>query len=122
MASLTLPRTFSPTHQTSGLPGYPAVDVFAPAGSVARAGFWGRVVRVSGRPLSPDDRPGGPYGHSVYVRNRVNGWTRYATHFSELHVAEGAVIFPGRALGLVAIPPVGSPRGSAHIHLGLSRT
>jgi hypothetical protein len=119
--ALTLPRTFTPTHQTSGLAGYPAIDVFAPAGTVARAGFWGRVVRVSGRSLSGDERPGGAYGFSVYVRNAVNGWTRYCTHFSELHVGAGAIIVPGRDLGLIATPPLGSPRGSAHIHMGLNK-
>jgi hypothetical protein len=116
-----LPRTFTPTHQTSGLAGYPAVDVFAPAGEVARAGFWGRVVRVSGKPLSPWDRPGGAYGWSVYVLNRANGWTRYCTHFSDLHVAAGAVVYPGRALGRIATPPAGSAAGSAHIHMGLNK-
>jgi hypothetical protein len=118
---MLLPRVFVPTHQTSGLAGYPAIDVFSPAGTVARAGFWGRVVRISGRPLSPNDRPGGAYGHSLYVLNRSNGWTRYCTHFSELLVGVGAIIVPGRALGLIATPPVGSPRGSAHIHMGLHR-
>ncbi len=121
MADLRLPALFRATHQTAGLPGYPAVDVFAKAGTVARASFFGRVVRVSGRPLSPSDRPGLSYGWSVYVHNRVNGWTRYATHFERLLLDVGAIIVPGRALGLVAVPPVGSPPGSAHIHLGLNR-
>ncbi len=31
---LTLPAEFRVTHQTAGLPGYPAVDVFAPAGTL----------------------------------------------------------------------------------------
>jgi hypothetical protein len=118
---VTLPSSFTPTHETSGLLGYPAIDCFAPAGDVARAGFYGRVVRVSGQRQSPSDRPGGAYGYSVYVLNRVNGVTRYCTHFSELLVGVGAVIYPGRALGHVAVPPAGSAAGSAHIHLGERR-
>ncbi len=119
MPALRLPRTFTPTHQTAGLAGYPAVDVFAAPGTVAEAGFYGRVIRVSGRALSASDRPGGPYGYSLYVHNRVNGWTRYATHLSLLLVGVGAFVWPGRSLGVIALPPVGSPPGSGHVHLGL---
>ena len=35
--ALQLPATFTPTHQTGGLPGFPAIDCFAAAGTVVLA-------------------------------------------------------------------------------------
>ncbi len=119
--AITLPATFEPTHPTSGLPGYPAIDVFGQPWEAVRAGFWGKVERLSGRPLTGLERPGGPYGLSMYVKNRVNGRTRYLTHFVSLELGVGARVWPGRVLGQIATAPAGSFPGSSHIHMGLNQ-
>lgn len=121
MSRVRLPAEFVPTHQTAGLPGYPAVDVFAPAGSVVEAGFWGRVSKLSGHAPTGHETPGGPYGWSCYVHNRANGLTRYVTHMATRSVRLGAIVTPGTVLGTVAHAPAGSPHGSEHVHLGLHR-
>lgn len=121
MSRVRLPATFVPTHQTAGLPGFPAVDVFAPAGSPVEAGFWGRVSKVSGHEPTGHETPGGAYGLSVYVHNAVNGLTRYVTHMGTRRVSVGSIVRPGTVLGTVAHAPAGSPHGSEHVHLGLHR-
>ncbi len=80
--------------------------------------FRGRVTKLSGRAPSGNERPGGAYGFSFYVRNAGNGRERYVTHMGTRSVVLGQIIEPGSLVGSVAVPPLGSPRGSAHIHLG----
>ncbi len=113
-----LPVDFRPTHETSGLAGFPAVDLFAPAGTLVIANFRGRVYKLSGRALTGKERPGGAYGWSFYVRNAGNGRERYVTHMEHRYVMHGQIVEPGSVVGTVALPPRGSPVGSAHIHLG----
>ena len=112
---------FRATHQTSGLPGYPAIDVFAPIGALVLAGFYGIIERVSGHPPTYAGTPGGAYGWSLYVHNRANGYRRFVTHLGSLNVKVGDRVAPGTVLGTVARPPAGSVAGSSHVHLGLNR-
>src|SRR3990167_6766073 len=63
---LQLPAHFTPTHQTAGLVGYPAIDVFAKAGTNVLAPEPGKIRRRSGRAPTPTVAPGGPYGWSIY--------------------------------------------------------
>jgi hypothetical protein len=119
--SLTLPARFEPTHQTAGLPGYPAVDVFAPAGTLVRAGSYGRVVKLSGRDPTGDETPGGAYGRSVYWRNSVTGVTRYATHLECVCLEVGDAVRPYSPIGRVARAPRGSGVATEHVHLGVNR-
>ena len=115
---LRLPASFSPTHATAGLAGYPAIDVFGPAGTLVSAGFYGIVVRISGRDRAGTEPAGGAYGWSVYVRNTVTRRTRYVTHLDCLAVEIQHRISPGTVLGRVAAPPRSAPLGSDHVHLG----
>ena len=115
---LQLPVDFAPTHETAGLPGFPAVDLFAPAGTRVLVNFRGTVRKLSGRKLSGAERPGGAYGYSFYVRNGGNGRERYVTHLGTRSVKLGQQIEPGSFVGTVAVPPLGSRPGSAHVHLG----
>lgn len=119
--SIRLPATFIPTHATAGLPGYPAIDVFGPPNAYVVSGFWGRVRRISGRPCAQGGTPGGSYGQSVYIFNRVNGWERYATHFNRLDVKVGDRIWPGKVLGTICDSAVSGKPNTSHIHLGLRR-
>ncbi len=116
-----LPPSYVPTHQTGGLPGFPAIDVFAPAGAPVVAGFWGRVVKISGRDVSQGGVPGGAYGRSVYVLNLRTGVERYVTHMEKLRVRLGTQVKPGRHLGTVADSAVSGKPGTSHAHLGTRR-
>ena len=98
---LQLPATFKPTHNTSGLPGYPAVDCFAPGGTVVLAPCAGTIRRFSGHAPTPVATPGGPYGWSIYLR-RPNGDDYYLTHFGTRSVVVGQKVTRGQRLGTVA--------------------
>lgn len=69
---LQLPTSYKTTHQTSGLPGYPAVDIMAKAGTVVGAPEAGKVVyfhptgaQGGGSMMFDPDAPGPNYwlGH-----------------------------------------------------------
>ncbi len=75
---MRLPTNFHPTHQTAGFNGFPAVDVFARAGTPVGSPATGRVVKLSGHPPTPEATPGGPYGWSIYLQGRAG--TYYLTH------------------------------------------
>jgi murein DD-endopeptidase MepM/ murein hydrolase activator NlpD len=115
---LALPAEFRSTHETAGLPGYPAVDLFAPAGTLAVAGFTGRVTKLSGKARTGLEGRGKAYGFSVYVTNQRTGRGRYATHMRCIAVELGQRIRVGTVLGQVELPPDSMPASSAHVHLG----
>ena len=116
--ALRLPSSFRPTHATAGLPGFPAVDVFAPAGTPVEAGSYGLVTKVSGRAISGDEAAGGAYGFSVYWFNRITGATRYATHMACRVLEVGDRVSPRSRIGTVGTPPRSMSPASAHVHLG----
>ena len=98
---LQLPASFTPTHPTSGLPGYPAIDCFAHAGAVVLAPCAGTIRRLSGHPPTPVATPGGPYGWSIYLR-ATTGADYFLTHFGSRVVKVGDKVKRGDRLGTVA--------------------
>jgi murein DD-endopeptidase MepM/ murein hydrolase activator NlpD len=118
---LLLPAHFKPTHQTEGLPGFPAIDCFAPAGTVVLAPLTGKVVKLSGHAPTEQAEPGGPYGWSIYLTAR-DGGTYYLTHFASRTriVKLGACIGKSEPLGTVAdFARATGGRTPSHIHEGL---
>lgn len=118
-AQIQLPEHFTPTHQTGGLAGYPAVDVFCHGGTVALAPANGLIYRLSGHPVTPTTKPGGPYGLSCYLK-RADGGVYFLTHFATLYVKQGQTVKKGQPLGTVAdyTRATGGVTPS-HIHEGL---
>jgi|SRR5215472_12015353 len=108
-------------HPTEGLPGFPAHDFFAPAGSPAVAPVTGTIVKLSGNNPAdgPTEGPHGPFGWSVYVQGD-NGRTYYMTHMGSYAkgVAVGQTVKAGQPLGTVGdYAKYGTP---SHIHMGVS--
>lgn len=118
---ITLPGTFRATHETAGLPGYPAIDIFGPAGARVAVRFGGVVRKVSGRACTEGGAPGGAYGRSVYIFDRRTGDDRFLTHFDKLIVEVGDVVWPGHVLGTLCDSAVSGKPGTTHAHLGMHR-
>lgn len=106
-------------HQTDGLPGYPAHDYFAPAGTHAVAPVSGKVVKLSGHDPAqgPTNGPHGPLGWSVYIQGS-DGKTYFLTHLgSRTNVKVGQTVKQGQIIGTVAnYDKYGTP---SHIHEGV---
>lgn len=118
-ATLQLAENFTPTHQTDGLPGYPAIDLFARGGTVALAPAAGEITRLSGHPVTPTATPGGPYGLSCYLK-RGDGGVYFLTHFATLRVKVGQQVKKGTSLGTVAdYSKATNGVTPSHIHEGL---
>lgn len=114
--TVVLPKTFAPTHETEGLPGFPAVDVFGKPNEEVRINVTGKVVRLSGHPCSEGGTPGGAYGRSIYIES--DDGTRFLTHFNGVRVAVGALITPSVVLGTICDSAVSHKPGTSHIHYG----
>jgi murein DD-endopeptidase MepM/ murein hydrolase activator NlpD len=109
--TMQLPATFVPTHQTAGLPGYPAIDVFAPAGTRVLAPAAGTLERT----------------HLILwsLARRVGGWTTYLeaddgssyflTHLGEV-LPSGTTVKAGQDIGSVGVVP--HEWWQAHVHEG----
>jgi murein DD-endopeptidase MepM/ murein hydrolase activator NlpD len=105
-------------HQTDGLPGFPARDYFAPAGSAAVAPVSGTVIRLSGHDPKngPTQGPHGPLGWSVYIKGS-DGKTYFLTHMGSRSVKVGDRLKAGQKIGTVAdYHKYGTPD---HIHMGV---
>lgn len=117
---LLLPRHFKPTHQTSGLPGFGAIDVFAKAGTPVALEFRARVVHLSGHPPTTTTKPGGPYGWSYYFETSEGFY--YATHFGSrqnIVAIVGKVVLPNNRIGSVANYAAATDGETpSHIHFG----
>ncbi len=113
--TLQLPTTFSSDHETAGLAGYPAVDVFAPPGTTVLSPADGTISRLSGG-LDTYTGPGGPYGYSIYLASKLGEY--YMTHFGSRAVSEGQHVRYGQPIGTVGDYPNAD---SDHIHEGLRR-
>lgn len=121
MNSVQLPSHFTSTHQTGGLPGFPAIDVFADGGTVVLAPATGRIVKLSGKAPTPTTSPGGPYGWSVYLTAR-DGGTYFLTHFASRSAIckVGNCVGRGEPLGRVAdYAKATAGKTPSHIHMGL---
>jgi hypothetical protein len=98
------------THDTDGLPGYPAVDLFASPGTPFLAPESGRIVRLSGHPGTTS---GSIYGQSVYFKGR-SGTMYFITHLGS--VSPLGAYKKGAQLGTVSAWDSGSP----HAHVGVN--
>jgi murein DD-endopeptidase MepM/ murein hydrolase activator NlpD len=108
-------KPHSATHQTSGLPGYPAYDYMAPAGTVTVSPVTGRITRLSGRDPSQGGSPGGPLGYSIYVQG--GGHSYYLTHLDDVAVKLGQRVRQGQRIARVASGP--ASWSSPHVHMGV---
>lgn len=106
-----------PEHPTSGLPGYPARDYFARAGSRVLSPIRGVVVELSGHDPSTGPRggPHGPFGWSVYIAR--GGRTFFLTHLGTRHVHVGQQLQRGEAIGTVG--DYARWGGADHVHVGV---
>lgn len=112
---LQLPENFTPTHQTAGLPGYAAIDVFGTPGTPVGAPADGLISRFSGRSPSAGAYmgPGGPFGWSIYLNSRDSSY--FLTHFGSRSVNVGQKVRRGQTIGTVGDYPGAVPD---HIHEG----
>jgi murein DD-endopeptidase MepM/ murein hydrolase activator NlpD len=111
-------RPVKSTHQTAGLPGFPAVDYFAPSGSPCVAPVTGVVTKTSGHDPAngPVNGPHGPFGWSVYIRG-TDGRTYFLTHMGSRSVHEGDNVRQGQKIGTVG--NYARWGGTDHIHQGV---
>lgn len=110
MRDLQLPEHFQATHQTAGLPGFPAIDVFGPAGSFVLAPEKGRLVWPHLIPWDLKERVG---GWTCYFQGE-SGNTYFLTHFRALRPRGSYRAHD--VLGTVAHVPHNAWR--SHIHEG----
>lgn len=128
-ATVQLPATFTPTHNTAGLPvpgappgsltsfAYPAIDVFATPGAMALAPQDCRIARLSGRDPAAGGKPHGAYGWSVYAA--APHAVYFLTHFAALAVELGQQLRRGEPVGTVCDAAVAQmPSSASHIHEG----
>jgi murein DD-endopeptidase MepM/ murein hydrolase activator NlpD len=105
------------THETGGLPGYPAYDYMAPAGTPVVAPYDGRIRKLSGRSPKAGGPPGGPLGYSIYLAGNGNDY--YMTHLDHVRVKVGDRVKQGHQIAQVADGP---PSWSTpHCHMGTHR-
>jgi murein DD-endopeptidase MepM/ murein hydrolase activator NlpD len=112
--SLQLPKDFRATHQTAGLPGFPAVDLFARPNTPVLAPENGRIDKLSGRDPAKGGSPGGPYGFSIYLDARSGRY--FMTHFASRRVALGERVTRGQLIGTVCDSKVSGKPNTSHIH------
>ena len=117
---IQLPRTFKPTHETAGLPGYPAIDVFGQPNETVIVKFSGKVRRISGKPCVEGGKPGGAYGQSLYIVS-PNGDDRYLTHLNKLLVKVGDYVIAGTAVATLCDSAVSGKPGTTHCHYGMKK-
>lgn len=110
-------RAHAATHQTSGLPGYPAYDYMAPAGSPCVAPVTGQVTKLSGHDpaAGPPNGPHGPFGWSVYIDG--GGKSYFLTHMGTRTVKVGDRVQQGEKIGTVG--DYAKWGGANHIHMGV---
>lgn len=110
MVDLHLPAVFKPTHETGGLPGFPAIDVFGPAGAFVTAPENGQIVWPHFIAWNEAKRVG---GMTCYFQGD-SGNTYFLTHFAELR--ERGHYHKGGVIGIVAAVP--RNWWKPHIHEG----
>lgn len=114
--SLQLPKDFHATHQTAGLPGFPAIDVFARPNTEVLAPEDGTVDKLSGHNPQEGGPPGGPYGFSIYVDSQSGRY--FLTHFATREVRLGDRVKRGARIGTVCDSAVSGRPNTSHIHVG----
>ena len=110
---IRLPKTFTPTHDTGGLPHFPAIDVFAEPGTLVMPPEGGLIVYKHFIPWNHVTRVG---GWTIYLQGR-SGNTYFLTHFA--NVRRNGQVRRFQSLGRVAeVPHHWWP---SHIHEGKHR-
>jgi Putative peptidoglycan binding domain len=113
---IQLPKRQTSTHQTGGLPDFPAVDYLARPGTRCFAPEDGKLTRHTGHDPALGGEPGGPLGFSLYYVGR-SGNTYFGTHLAK--IAPLGRYLKGDLLATVANGP---PSWSVpHIHWGIHR-
>ncbi len=108
-----------PTHQTDGLPGYPAKDFFAPAGASVGCPKDGTIRKLSGHDPREGGNPGGAYGWSIYLES--GDGDRFLTHFGTRAVTLGQKVKRGETIGTVCDAAVARmPSSLSHVHYGFN--
>lgn len=110
--ALQLPATFTPTHDTDGLAGYPAVDVFASAGTGVLAPASGTLTNVHLIPWDTVKRIG---GYTAYLVTSAG--TYFLTHLGSV-LPEGSKVTAGQQIGTVGAVPGNA--WAPHVHEGLN--
>lgn len=112
MSILDLPGQFTPTHNTDGLSGYPAVDVFGKPGSPVGAPAAGTLQDVHFIPWN--------------IAKRIGGWTAYLvsdtgtyflTHLGSA-LPSGTKVSGGMPIGTLGAVPQNA--WAAHVHEGFN--
>lgn len=105
-------------HPTAGLPGYPAHDYMAPAGTPVVAPVSGKIIKLSGHDpkQGPTQGPHGPFGWSVYVQGD-DGKTYFLTHLGTRKVKLGQRVRQGAVIGSVG--NYAKYGGANHVHEGV---
>jgi murein DD-endopeptidase MepM/ murein hydrolase activator NlpD len=98
------------THDTDGLPGYPAIDLFAKPGTPFLAPENGRIVRLSGR----GGTSGQVYGYSIYFQG-VSGRRYFITHLNKARAPLGSYK-AGQVIGTISA----WSGGATHAHVGMN--
>jgi hypothetical protein len=102
---------FSLTHQTSGLPLYPALDTAWVAGQKVIAPEAGTITKHSGGPSG---------GYSVYLQGR-SGFKYYFTHLnSEGRAGVNTKVDKGDKIVTVGSPSRFPAQRIAHSHIGIN--
>lgn len=112
-------KPHAPTHQTEGLPGYPAYDYMAPAGSPVVAPASGTIIRLSGHDPAQGPTSGvhGPFGWSIYLKAN-DGKTYFLTHLGSLGVKVGQRVTQGTQIATVG--DYAKWGGVDHVHQGVN--
>ena len=99
------------THETAGLPGYRAVDIFANPGTAFVAPENGKVIRYQS---TGGGTSGQVYGYGLYFQGD-SGRTYFITHLGPRRARVGSRVRAGQRLGSVSRWDSGSP----HAHVGI---
>jgi len=114
-----LPSHFKHTHQTGGLPGYPAIDIFADAGSVLLSPEPGTIHRWSGRAPTKKAEPGGPYGRTIYLKTATGDYFITHLRWRSPKAQVGMRVRRGQILGSIADYTAATNGVTpSHVHMG----
>jgi murein DD-endopeptidase MepM/ murein hydrolase activator NlpD len=112
-------KPHSATHETAGLPGYPAYDYMAPAGTPVVAPEDGSIRKLSGRDPKLGGDPGGPLGYSIYVHAGATENDYFLTHLDKVTVKVGDTVHQGQQIAEVAHGP--ASWSTPHCHCGVKK-
>lgn len=108
-------ESYGGIHPTDGLPGYPAIDFFAPAGTRVLAPEAGTIHKLSGTdPSLGPHGTGKVFGFSEYLLG-ASGTDYFITHLGSTAKLDQSVV-AGQVIGTVAdFDKYGTP---SHAHIG----